>query len=204
MGAFASVGKGLGGVVGSLGKIGMGLLGGMMGQGLGGIMGGMPGMRQPEVSAGAMQGTASPQAGTTPAPMAPGTPIESPQEAIDAATKSLVPAGGVRNVSDLISERQRAIPVPEMLGLPYGMTPEQERTYIATRATSGQEGIYRSPEALEYMKSLGLRGVLDEQGSTVGEVFPVERQMLHRLTGKYPTDALDYLFSLGEYLGRVK
>jgi len=195
----------------ALGSMGGGGIGGL----LSGLLGGgqqqtsvkmpqMPQQQQPTANMGQMQQVSAPQSGTTAAPMAPGTPLASPQSALSAATQGLGPTGGTRNVSDLQAERTAmlsggGVSRPAGLEMPMGMTPEQERTYIASQGTYGQNPTFKSNDTIDYLRRLGLQGMLNDKGEASG-LTPVEGQYFNRITGKYPNDPLDFLFGLGEYL----
>ena len=140
-----------------------------------------------------------------PAP-APGNPLASPKTAIDAATRELTPQGGVRDVEALKTERRGlgALQTPRGLTLPQGMTPLQTRSYIASQGTYGQNPAYKSPETVDYLRKLGLQGLMGDTGDVTGSLMPVEGQYFNRLVGKHPSDALDYLFGLGEYNTRQR
>jgi hypothetical protein len=88
---------------------------------------------------------------------------------------------------------------PAGLEMPMGMTPEQERTYIASQGTYGQNPTFKSNDTVDYLRRLGLMGMMNDQGEASG-LTPVEGQYFNKITGKYPNDPLDFLFGLGEYL----
>lgn len=71
---------------------------------------------------------------------------------------------------------------PIFLGLNSAMTPEQQRTSIATNAVSG-EGSGIDPEALKYYRSIALGSLINDKGqfADYSSITPIEQQYLQRV-----------------------
>lgn len=71
-------------------------------------------------------------------------------------------------------------------GLNSAMTPVQQRSQIATQASSGEDSAYRDPEVLEYYRKLAMHSLTNNKGQAMGDVLPIEREYLDRVLGQSP------------------
>lgn len=72
-------------------------------------------------------------------------------------------------------------------GISSQMTPQQQRSSIATRGVSGESSAYRDPATLDYYKNLALYTLTDPTGSAAGfEPLPIERQFVSQVLGEPP------------------
>lgn len=91
---------------------------------------------------------------------------------------------------------------PVFLGLSSQMTPQQQRTAIATNAVSGS-GSGTDPEALSFYRQLALQSLVDDKGqfADYSQITPIELEYMSRLgkTPRKPTTE-SYLSALEEAL----
>lgn len=102
-----------------------------------------------------------------------------------------MPSGGPKgptpdmNASQLTAKRNTLTgsgEAPVFLGLSSQMTPLQQRSAIATQATSG-DGAFNDPEALKYYRQLALSSLIDDTGKAadVSEITDIEKQFMRQL-----------------------
>lgn len=89
-----------------------------------------------------------------------------------------------KSPEELRAQKQKYVgtsQAPMFLGLSAGMTPEQQRTSIATNAVNG-DGSGTDPEALRYYRSLALGSLIDDKGgfADYSAITPIEHQYLQR------------------------
>lgn len=95
--------------------------------------------------------------------------------------------------------RPPELDIPNFLGLSGQMSPLQLRSALASRALSGDAGIYRSPEAQSYYNNLLQRTLISDTGELFGldVLLPIELQYLAQIRGiENPTDTATLLEAL--------
>jgi hypothetical protein len=65
------------------------------------------------------------------------------------------------------------------LGLSSQMTPLQQRSAIATQATSGGDKSFNDPETLKYYRQLALSSLMDDKGGVAPntDITDIEKQV---------------------------
>lgn len=89
---------------------------------------------------------------------------------------------------------------PNFLQLGSGLSPQQQRSRIATMGVAGEDARFRDDAARDYYRNLSLYTLTDPSGNVASgaRVLPIERQYLKQVYGQEPrTDSIEsYLSAL--------
>ena len=109
-----------------------------------------------------------------------GTAMLAPAAPTPPAAKSLAPD------KTNFGAQPEMISPPTWMGLNSSMTPEQQRSRVATMALAGDNSAYRSDEASNYYKNVAQRSFTDPEGNIVegAAPLPIESQYVQNVLGR--------------------
>jgi hypothetical protein len=117
-----------------------------------------------------------------------------------------MPSGGPKgpepdlNKSQLAAKRTGVTgsgEAPMFLGLSSQMTPLQQRSAIATQATSGGDKSFNDPETLKYYRQLALSSLMDDKGGVAPntDITDIEKQFMRQLGQEPRNDSTESFLS---------